>query len=669
LIIGALLVLVTVAAFWQVKDNDFVHYDDPPYITENVFVQSGLNAKTVVWAFTNVSFAGYWHPVTWLSHLLDYQLFGLDPRWHHLTNLWFHLLNTLLLFLFLERVTRALWPSAMVAALFALHPLHVESVAWAAERKDVLSTFFWLLTMWAYVWYVDRPSLKRYALVMLAFALGLMAKPMLVTLPAVLLLLDFWPLGRLPLPPAGAEGRRLPFSSPETRRAWRRLLWEKVPLLALAALFGTLTVITQKTAMASITAIPPDLRVANALISYLAYLGKTVWPLNLAVFYPHPGNKVSWGLAVASALALLGFTCLAWRELGRRPYLAVGWFWYLLTLLPVIGLLQSGEQGMADRFTYVPLIGIFILAAWGARDLAAGWRWQRPALAAAAGVVLLACTVLTWRQVGFWRDNQTLFEHASRVTENNHVAYSHLIFAYGEQGKVEEAKRMMEKAVKLQPNNKNAYNDLGIAYSNAGQPEEAIALFQKAIQIDPGYPPPHNNLGIEYAKQGKMAEAVEMFQKAVQLNPNFVEAYNNLGKAYSLMGRGEESIKAFQKAIETCFYFAPSYSNLGVEYASQGKVDEAIQMFQKAIRANPKFPDGYNNLGVAYINQGRLEDAVRMFRKSVEAQPNFMKGYINLAVAYADQGKISDAAGVLKKALRLDPDNQEARAMLEQLGR
>ncbi len=669
LVISALLVLATVSAFWPLKDNDFVHYDDPPYITDNVFVQSGLSSKSLVWAFTDTKVVGFWQPLTFVSHMADFQLFGLNPRGHHLSSLLFHVLNVLLLFLFLERATGALWPSAMVGALFALHPLRVESVAWAAERKDVLSTFFWLLTMWAYLWYTRRPLLKRYLLVLLFFCLGLMAKPMLVTLPVSLLLLDFWPLGRVPLHTAPAGGLASAPGAADTRGAVLRLLREKLPLLALAALFSVLTVLAQKKAMASITAISPDLRVANALISYVVYLGKTVWPLHLAVFYPHPRDQVSWLAAGAAAVVLLGFSCLAWREAGRRPYLAVGWFWYLLTLLPVIGLLQSGEQALADRFTYVPLIGIFIIAAWGARDLTAGWRRQNLALAGAAGLVLLACGALTWRQVGFWRDNQTLFEHASQVTANNHVAYTHLIFAYGEQGRVKEAQSMFDQVVKLRPKDKDAYNDLGMAYSNAGRPEEAIALFQQTIQMAPAFAPAYNNLGIEYAKLGRMDEAVAAFQKAVELDPNLVEAYSNLGKAYSVQGRSDESIATFQKAIEVCSYYAPSYSNLGVEYAAQGKVDNAIRLYQKAIRANPKFPEAYNNLGVAYLSQRKLAEAALMFERSIQVQPSFMKGYANLAVAYVDQGKVRAAIDILKKAVSLNPDNQEAREMLEQLSR
>jgi len=669
LIVGALLVLATVTAFWPLKDNDFVHYDDPPYITDNVFVQSGLSYKSLVWAFTNTSVVGYWHPVTWLSHMADFQLFGLNPRGHHFSNLFFHLLNVLLLFLFLERTTRALWPSALVAALFALHPLRVESVAWAAERKDVLSTFFWLLTMWVYLWYTHRPSLKRYLAVVLPFALGLMAKPMLVTLPVALLLLDFWPLGRVPLTAAPAGGAASAPPGADARREVLRLLREKVPLLALAALFSLLTVVTQKRAMASLIAIAPESRVANALISYMVYLGKTIWPLNLAVFYPHPQDNVSWLLAAAAALALMGLSYLAWREAGRRPYLTMGWLWYFLTLLPVIGLLQSGEQALADRFSYVPLIGIFIIIAWGARDLTAGWPRQSLTLASAASLVLLACAILTWRQVGFWRDNQTLFEHANQVTADNHVAYTHLIYAYGEQGMVEEAKRMFDQAIKMRPRDKDAYNDLGMAYSNAGRSEEAIAMFQQTIQMAPAFAPAYNNLGIEYAKLARMEEAVAAFQKAVELSPHLVEAYNNLGKAYSLLGKTDDSIAAFKKAIEVCSYFAPSYSNLGAEYAAQGKVEDAIRLYRQAIRANPKFPDAYNNLGVAYLNQGKLAEAVLLFERSIQAQPTFMKGYSNLAVAYVDQGKVSAAAAILKKAIEINPDNQEAREMLQQLSR
>jgi hypothetical protein len=409
----------------------FISFDN-----SNVFiinnVQAGVTPESITWAFTATR-ASNWHPLTWLSHILDFQLFGLNAGWHHLINVLFHIANTLLLFFVLRGMTGALWRSGFVAALFALHPLHVESVAWVSERKDVLSTFFWILTMWGYAGYVRRPGIKRYLLVLLLFALGLMAKPMLVTLPFVLLLLDYWPLGRL------QPGSSLNGSRSEQRSLGLKLILEKIPLFFLSAGSSVATFMVQKSggAVASLDSMPLSARVANALVSYVSYLGKMFWPYHLAVPYPLRAELPGWHVAGSSAL-LLAITLLALRAVRRRPYLAVGWLWYLGTLVPVIGLVHIGSQAMADRYTYVPLVGIFVVIAWGISELAAGWRYRKIGLTALGSVVLAILMVTSWHQVGYWKSSVTLLERSISVNPNNPVASMNLGHALIAGGKLEQ---------------------------------------------------------------------------------------------------------------------------------------------------------------------------------------------------------------------------------------
>lgn len=547
------LAVLTVGAFWQLKDNNFVNYDDIFYLTENSQVQGGLSFSGLRWAFT-ATVAGNWHPLTWLSHMLDWQLYGANPSGHHLTSLILHVLNTLLLFWVLVRLTQGFWPSALVAALFALHPLHVESVAWASERKDVLSAFFWLLTMWTYLRYVERPKTGRYLSILLVFALGLMAKAMLVTEPFMLLLLDYWPLGRWSGRPEATGGRRRGKAAPELgprRTAWR-LIWEKTPLFALAAISCVITVVVQREAEAVISTelLPFGARLSNALVAYVSYLAKMLWPLKLAIFYPHPGANLPGWQIVGAGVLLAGFTSLAvhWRR--RFPYLLVGWLWYLGTLVPVIGLVQVGSQAMADRYTYIPFIGIFIILAFGAADLASGWRSRQVTLAAVWGLALLTCLTLTWVQVGHWRNATTLFSHALQVTENNYMAYVNLGLAYDEAGKTDAALEMLQQGMRLKPNFADTYNDLGKVYDKLGRTDEAIEMFRRAIGLNPNFCDAYNNLGIDLADRGEIAAAIHQFQQARRARPDFDQPYYNLGLAYSKQGQIREAGEMFEMALK-----------------------------------------------------------------------------------------------------------------------
>jgi protein O-mannosyl-transferase len=530
--VGAALIVLTLALFGTALPRTFINYDDDVYVTGNPHVRQGVTGSSIVWAFTTTE-ASNWHPVTWLSHMLDVQLYGLDAVGHHWTSLFLHAANTALLFFVLRRMTGALWRSALAAALFALHPLHVESFAWVAERKDVLSTLFWLLTVAAWTRYLDRTTPARYAVVLALFALGLMSKPMLVTLPFTLLLLDVWPLRRW-------------------TASWAGLVREKAPLFAMSAASCVATAIAQRRggALQGFEHFPLPDRLANAIASCGAYLGKTVWPASLAVFYPHPHLGVmTWRVAV-SLLAIGGITALALRTYRTAPFLAVGWLWYLGTLVPVIGLVQVGGQGMADRYTYVPLIGIFVAVAWGLDLVAERSRFLRSAVAVAACAWLVALAVVARVQLGTWADRETLFRHALAVTSDNWLAHHNLGTILFNQGKPEDAVVQLTECLRIQPNYTEAHYNLGLALEKLGRHSEAIAEFERALALRPTFGKAHNNLAIILAGQGRTDEAIGHLREAIRIDPSAEKAYFNLGNVLLQTGRAAEAAEALEQAIQ-----------------------------------------------------------------------------------------------------------------------
>jgi tetratricopeptide (TPR) repeat protein len=674
------LAIAILAVFWQVKDHDFINLDDNLYITENPHVQAGLTIENVKWAFTTTH-APYWHPLTWLSHMLDIRLFGLKAGGHHAVNVLFHIANTLLLFLILGRMTKARWQSAFVAALFALHPLHVESVAWVAERKDVLSTLFWMLTMWAYAYYRESPGYRRYLLVIVAFTLGLMSKPMLVTLPFVLLLLDFWPLGRLrPAKDAGKESRHTARPEDPVRKKrkgavvpvvkaadweerpisplrWtvlRPLLLEKAPLLVLAALSSVITIINQQKVMASLQALPVDARIANALVSYVKYLGMMVWPIDLAVFYPHPHNQPVW-LVLGAALALAVVTFLVIRKANRFPYLCIGWLWYLGTLVPVIGLFQAGPQEMADRFTYVPMIGVLIMVAWGIPDSLRNWGHRKIVLGAVAGITILTCAGLTRGQVQLWRDSITLFAHTLKVTTGNYITHNNMGTALSDQGKIEEAITHYRSALRIAPRYAKAWNNLGIAYEASDRSAKAIEVYQEALRLDPNDAETWSNLGSAYGKSGQSAKAIEAIEQALRIDPTYDEAWNNLGNAYGRNGETAKAIEALQKAIRINPRQTRAWNNLGIAYAESGRTAEAIEAFQRSLGIKPGQADVWSNLAVAYRKRGRTTKAIEAYREALRINPRYVNALFGLGTALAESGQAGEAEEMHRRLRTLDP--------------
>jgi len=528
------LVLTTFSLYWRVSGYDFINFDDYDYVAQNPYVQAGLTAKGTIWALTSFH-GGNWHPLTWLSHMLDCQLFGSKAGMHHLTNLLIHIVNSILLFLVFGKMTGSVWRSAFVAAMFALHPLHVESVAWISERKDVLSTFFWMLTMWAYIRYTERSGLARYLLIPLFFFLGLMSKPMLVTLPFVLLLMDFWPLGRLKL---GQSGKENGIEFQKTSVSW--LIMEKAPLFAITAVVSIVTIIAAQKggAVPSLDSLSLMDRAANSLVSYIGYIRKMFWPNDLAVFYPHPGSLPMWQAAGAGLL----LTCLSVifiKGFRRRPYLAVGWLWYLGSLVPVIGLVQGGAQAIADRYTYIPLIGLFIMLAWGISDLAGKWRYRRLLLGIMAGLLLFAIVVCTHLQLRHWENSIFLFSHTANVTANNYLAHNNLGNAFFKHGMIAAAIKHYSESLRIKPSYAKAYYNLANALQRQGNIEQAINHYLAAVRISPLYAEAHNNLGAALADQGKIDEAISHFEEAVRIKPDFIVARQNLNRFLKLRHKRE----------------------------------------------------------------------------------------------------------------------------------
>jgi protein O-mannosyl-transferase len=598
--------------FLPVLNHPFVNYDDGDYVYENPIVTRGVTADGLRAAFTS-SHASNWHPLTTVSHLLDCELSGLNAGAHHRTNLLWHLATVVLLFLVLRQMTGAIWRSAAAAAIFAVHPLRVESVAWVAERKDVLSGFFFVLTLWAYARYVcDPKSVARYLMVVLAFALGLMSKPMLVTLPFVLLLLDYWPLRRFNPPAAGSFA------------AGRRLVLEKLPLLALSVAACVVTFLVQHQARQSTDVLPLASRLHNAVVSYVAYLGQSFYPVNLAVFYPYPPNG---GESLGVALALLGLITISvavihWRQ--TQPCLLVGWLWYLGMLVPVIGLVQVGTQARADRYTYLPQIGLCLALVWAVTGFTGSWRRRRIVLGVGTVVVLGVLLALARQQTHHWRDSESLWTHALACTTSNAVAEGNLANALYKQGRMSEALGHFQMALEIKPDYSDAHNGLGFALLQKGQTDEAIAHFQQALQAQPDFAAAHNNLGIALLQTGRAAEAVTHLQSALRTNPNQAETQNNLGYALLRTGQVEAAVAHYEQALDLKPDYAGACNNLAWVLATFPKDpirngNRAVELAAQAAQLT----DGSNlvilrTLAAAYAEAGRFSDAIQAAGRALQ---------------------------------------------------
>lgn len=588
------LVLVTLAIFWQTRHHGFLNYDDPYYVSGNEIVQKGLTREGTVWAFTRLTGQGtYWHPVTWLSHMLDCELWGVHAGRHHLVTAVLHSLNAVLLFLLLRKLTGALWRSAVVAALFAWHPLQVDSVAWLAERKNILSTLFLILTLFAYSRYVEfrdrreTPGPARgfvwYAITLFLFGIGLMCKPMLVTLPCVLLLLDFWPL------------KRIDFSLPLSKV--RSLVVEKLPFFVFSALSSFITIAAHKQLdlVVSTEELSWAHRLTNAMVAYGLYLGKTIWPSHLAIYYPIPAKWPLWQL-VLTVSALLSVSILALRSLRSRPWLMIGWLWFLGTMVPVIGLVQVNDQAMADRFAYVPLIGIFLALVWGGTELLARFKSRPVVIACVASITLAAYAVTAWKQTGHWKSSETVFGHALRVTQGNYVAHNNLARDLMEQGRADEALHHFEEVIKLKYYTAIAHNNIGIAKARRGDLDGAMKSFQEALASDPKHPDVHANMGLAYMHQGRFAEALSHLSEAVRLNPKHAEAHSNLASSLEQLGRYAEAERNFRESMRLRPEQPGVHLALGRLMVRQGNNLEARRHFAEAVRLQPGLAEAEQQL-------------------------------------------------------------------------
>ena len=580
LLISILIVVAILLVYWPVQHYDLITLDDVDYITGNPHIKYGFTWDSFVWAMKDIH-TGYWHPLTWFFHILDYQLFRVRVGGHHWTSVIIHMANALLLYLVLKRLTGAIWKSAVVALLFAVHPLNVESVAWVSERKNLLCTSFWFLGMWSYVSYTERPGVYRYLLIVLAFVLGLMAKPMIVTFPFTLLLLDYWPLGRL------SSWKVLP-----------RLVVEKIPLFVFSAAVSVLTFLAsfRGDVTVSVDKLPLVDRLANAAVSYAKYIGKLFWPSELVVFYPYAKDLGSLQV-IAAVLLLLVISCLAIFAARKSRYLLVGWLWYLGTLVPVIGLIQVGKQAMADRYMYVPMIGLFMIIVWGISDLLKESNRRVVIAAAAAGAATVSLMICSTPQVRYWQNGITLFEHALSVNEQNPRAHYNLGIALTDAGKLKEAVFHFKNAIRLEPDYEGPYAYMGIALARQGMTDEAVAYYREALKLRPDDEVVRNNLGVALAGKGKFDEAAVQFQEAVRIRPDYVHANRNLAGALVKLGRINDAIVYYEKALELDRDNAVTNNNLGLALASVGRYKEAAERFQEALRINPYYQEAIVNLG------------------------------------------------------------------------
>jgi tetratricopeptide (TPR) repeat protein len=665
------LVAAVWAVFGQTLGHEFVNYDDNQYVYENPQIIQGLNLKGIEWAFTHSVMAN-WHPLTVMSHMLDCQFYGLHAGGHHLTNVLFHAATAILLFLTLRGMTGALWRSAFVAAVFAIHPLRVESVAWVSERKDVLSGLFFMMTLGAYVRYVRKPpSLGRYLTVMFLFALGLMCKPMLVTLPFVLLLLDYWPLDRVAnVTDATVTDRRNHFP------IQRRLILEKLPLFGLAAASCMATLFAQAKAIQPFEQMSLSLRVGNAVISYATYLGQMFWPSGLAVFYPFAAGGVGVSEVVLSLVLLSGISTGAFVLRRHHPYFMTGWLWYLIMLVPVIGIVQVGAPARADRYTYLPQIGLYLLLTWAAADLSAGWRHRHVVLGGCATIILAASICCARTQTSYWQNSETLWTRTLACTSDNFVGQNGLGTALLKKGSVDEAIAHSQKALQIEPNNAEAHYNLGGALLKKGSVDEAIAHFQRALQIEPDYVEAHNNLGNALFKKGNVDEAIAHYQKALQIKPDYAEIRSNLAVALAKahgdyantlvqMGRDDEAIVEFREALELFPDFADARHGLALILLHKGQVDEAIAQFQKIREQYPDQAMASFDLGNAYFQKGQMDEAVAFYQRALQIKPDDVSTLNNLGMALLTKGMVDEAIVQFREALAFQPDFALARTNLD----
>ncbi|MBI1869986.1 MAG: tetratricopeptide repeat protein [Chlamydiae bacterium] len=612
ILLGLLIALLTTAIYIQVSHHPFLPFDDNGYVTKNAHVQKGLTLENIRWAFKTREMAN-WHPLTWISHIIDAQMYGLNPSGHHLTNLFFHIFNSLLLFTTLFLMTGIQSASFFTAFLFALHPLHVESVAWVAERKDVLSAFFGIGTLLFYSIYTRSPSLRKYLGTIVIFILGLLSKPTLVSWPFVLLLLDDFPLNRF------------------SKYRWK-CLWEKIPFFILSVGSCWMTFLVQRSggAVRSLEKFSLMARIKNTLVSYMIYIKKMFWPVDLAYFYPHPGNSLPLWEALGAFIVLVIISYGAIQKRRNYPYLLTGWFWFLITLIPVIGLVQVGMQGYADRYTYLPLIGLFMILSWGARDLLSklSGKFIRKIVVSILYVLILGVMPLvTWGQIKYWESSRSLFE----------------------------------RAVHINPQSDLLYFNWGVALSEEGQLKEAIEVYQKTLQLNPGFAKAYNNLGFASYRQGRMSEAIQMYEKALKIKPDFMEAHDNFAAALADLHRFDEALMHYTRALELSPDSASLHNNLGALLIQMNRLESAVSQLQEALRIKPDYLEAHFNLALAFMNLEDLKEASLQYLEVLRLKPDSFQAHYNLGLILVRLNLSRDAKKEFLEALRIKPDDVEVK--------
>jgi protein O-mannosyl-transferase len=661
------LVLLVVVVFGQTAGFDFVNLDDDQYVTTSYETQLGLSPKGIAWAWTH-SQIGNWHPITTMSFMLDWQLFGLNPRGYHVHNVVLHAAAVVLLFTLLRRLTNTLWPSALAAALFAIHPLRIESVAWVTERKDVLSGCYFMLTLWAYSLYVRRPSRSRYIAVLVVFTLGLMSKAMLVTLPVVMLLLDYWPLNRFQLSPA-----RL--GSGPGAGWWKRakeLMLEKLPLCLVAFGFSVVTAWLSLSSARVMEVLPLRVRLAMAPITTVTYLGKMFCPWNLAPHYPYSlDGPPGWQVLAACAL-LAAISAWVWRVRPRRPYVLMGWLWYLITLLPVVGLVPGGNQLMADRYTYIPQIGLYVALVWAIGDRWASWpQGWKPATVAGTVVIMATLIALAWWQTSYWRDSETLWRRALACTSQNAVAHEHLGNALRSSAQSAEArqqsalaaslmaqaKQEYQKALAIMPRALPSLSNLGAVLSEEGKLDEAIALFRHALVVNPKVADVYYNLANVLHQKGSTNEAIATYREALKLAPNHLLAHNNLGLLLAATGNLKDAAIQYQQAIESNPAFVHAYNNLANLLAAQGNLDGAEAVYRQVLKFNPPPPAAFRNLADVCRGKGDFGSAIQYYQMALQREARDFMAWNNLGDVLTQQGRFDEALTVFQRGVAAAPQN------------
>jgi len=683
-LIGIILFIMTFAVYLQVVNHDFINFDDDIYVTDNFRVIKGISLSNILWAFnlTERPDTPYWHPLSWLSHMLDCQLFGLNAGMHHMTSLLLHAVNSLLLFYILSSATGDLLRSAFVAALFALHPVNVDSVAWIAERKNVLSTFFWMLTMLSYVFYTRRPDIIRYFVSILFFVLGLLSKPMLVTLPFVLLLFDYWPLERFELKRSGLH--KILY-----------LVLEKLPFFIISAYSVYISTVSLKLTRNIISTdyVPMRLRLENAIVSYATYIGKMVWPSELSVYYPFPASIAIWKI-FASLILLISVTIFVMFKMRRFRYVGTGWFWFVGTLVPVSGVVQCGLwPEMADRWAYIPYIGLFVIISWGGYELLNKYRLNNILAAATSITILFALSTATYIQLKYWQDSKSLYKHALEVAPVNPVilnnmgnalakeckfidavgyykealllkpdyanAHSNLATAFYKLGRIDDSIRYYSEALRYMPNFYKVHNNFGSVLFELGKDKDAMFHFLEALRINPDYSGAHYNLGLLLFRQGRIEQAVSHYARAVSLNPYYAEAHNNLGLAYNKLGRTGYAVKHYNEALRLDPNMAEAHMNLGVTLFYAGDYNKALSHLRRAAEINPGDANTREKIKAVLEEKEKFQKEEKSMLEKIAGKPGDFTLYVDLGDLYAKYKRFDSAEEHYKRAVMISPDNHE----------